>query len=53
MKYKVVAHVSYKNRSYTYVCEDNLSKREAKKYIAEKCYTTPTRTYTIEEHYPV
>ena len=47
--YMVVAHVSYKGReTVDYICEKGLTKREANRYLSERCYTTPSRTYTIE-----
>ena len=48
--YKIVAHCSYRDgRSREYVEASGLSKREANRYLKERCYTTVSRTFTIEE----
>lgn len=47
--YKIVVHLSYRDRQSTYTAESGLTKREANAYLKERCYTTPSRTYTIEK----
>jgi hypothetical protein len=45
-----VAHCSYRDgSSREYVEANGLSKREANRYLKERCYTTVSRTFTIEE----
>ena len=48
--YKIVAHCSYRDGSnHEYVEIRGLSKRDANRYLKERCYTTVSRTFTIEE----
>ena len=48
-KYMVVAHTSYRGMGdRSYVCAKYLTKTEARRYMKENCYTTVSRTYTIE-----
>ena len=48
--YKIVATTTYRGQEpRNYVVEKDLTKREAEKYLQERCYTTVTRTFTIEE----
>lgn len=46
--YKIVVHLDYRDRQSTYTAISGLTKREANAYLKERCYTTPTRTYSIE-----
>jgi len=47
--YKIMVHLSYRDRQNTYTEVSGLTKREANAYLKERCYTTPSRTYTIEK----
>lgn len=46
--YKIMVHLHYRDRQSTYTAISGLTKREANAYLEERCYTTPTRTYSIE-----
>lgn len=46
--YNVVARCEYRDRTSSYVCETFTRKADAMRYMRERCYTTPSRTYTIE-----
>ena len=47
--YKIVVHLSYRDRQSTYTEVSGLTKREANTYLKERCYVTPSRTYSIEK----
>ena len=47
--YKVVAYCTYRDGSRSYVVERGLTKPEANKVLKERCYTTVSRTFSIEE----
>lgn len=49
MKYKIIAHTSYGGRLSSYEEGTFNTKKEANDYFKARCYTTPSRTYTIEK----
>lgn len=46
--YSVVARCEYRDYSSSYVCATFNRKADAMRYMRERCYITPSRTYTIE-----
>ena len=48
-RYKVVAVCDYRDRHTEYVCAEFSRKADAKRYVKEECYDTPSRVHIIRE----
>ena len=46
---KVVAVCDYRDRHTEYVCAEFSRKADAKRYVKEECYDTPSRVHIIRE----
>ena len=47
--YKVVAVCDYRDSHTEQVCAEFSRKADAKRYVKEKCYDTPSRVHIIRE----
>lgn len=50
-KYSVIAHCMYRDREYEYEEASFDRIADARAFMRDKCYPTPTRTYSIKKNF--
>lgn len=51
MKYSIITHCTYRDRNYEYVEAEFSTIKEARTFLKNHCYDTPTRTSYIRRNF--